>query len=166
MVFIVMGVAGSGKTTVGKILARRLGLPFHDADDDHSEDVVAKMRKELPLTDEDRKPWLDLLAQRIAKWNSGAGAVLACSALKEDYRRILTSNGAEEVTFIHLHGPSQLISSRLQSRQSHYFPPSLLESQFEILEVPDGAISVDIESSPQEIAQKIIDELSNRGVKP
>jgi len=130
MVFIVMGVSGCGKTTVGKLLAGRIAFPFHDADDFHSQGNLEKMNNGVPLTDEDRVPWLFDLAVHVAQWNRHGGAVLACSALKKQYRDMLDWNGKEEVAYIHLKGDRDLILGRMKDRTDHFFPPSLLESQF------------------------------------
>lgn len=162
MVFIVMGVSGAGKTTVGKLLADRLALPFHDADDFHPESNLAKMRQGVPLTDEERMPWLERLAREISGWNASQGAVLACSALKESYRRILRGGG--EVHFIHLHGTHELLEKRMKERKGHYFPAHLLESQLRDLEVPDHALSVEIGPPPEEICEGIMQGLRARGV--
>lgn len=161
MVYVVIGVAGSGKTTVGKLLAEKLRLPFHDADDEHPPENVAKMTRGIPLTDDDRMPWLALLAGKITEWNAGAGAVLACSALKEQYRHILCGSDPGKVAFIHLYGTPDLIQSRLEGR-AHYFPPTLLESQFEALQVPEDAISVEVNAAPDDICLKILQELAAR----
>jgi carbohydrate kinase (thermoresistant glucokinase family) len=162
IVYIIMGIAGSGKTTIGRLLAEKLHLPFHDGDDYHSPGNVAKMRQGIPLTDDDRKPWLEALARGVAEWNRAAGAVLACSALKEVYRRKLTRDGTEQVVFIHLQGPPGVINSRVRHRSHHYFPPGLLHSQLDILEPPADAITVDVRATPEEICGKILQELSER----
>ncbi len=102
MVFILTGVSGSGKTTIGKLLAKRFSIQFYDADNYHFKSNLDKMKKQIPLDDEDRLPWLSNLAERIGQWNRNKGAVLACSALKENYRQILTGVHKEEVLFIYL----------------------------------------------------------------
>ena len=156
MVIIVMGVSGCGKTTVGKLLAERLGLPFYDADDFHPIENVEKMKSGEPLNDADRHPWLASLSWEIEKWNMGSGAVLACSALKENYRSILRPKDTEEVHFVYLKGTEELIHNRLKNRKDHYMPPDLLRSQFEALEEPDDALVVSIEKSPEEIVDEIV----------
>ena len=114
MVYIIMGVSGCGKTTVGKILAEKFAMKFYDADDFHSENSIKKMQNLIPLEDEDRIPWLLNLAVRIRQWNKGEGAVLACSALKEKYRQILSGDGKEKVIFIYLEGDSNTILERME----------------------------------------------------
>ena len=157
MVIILMGVAGSGKTTIGRALAEALGWQFHDADDFHSSANKQKMAAGQALTDQDRRPWLNQLAGRIGRWSElSTGSVLACSALKASYRSLLTARiDAEQVVYIHLRGPKALIARRLARRQAHYMPPELLDSQYEILEQPGDALMVDISDSPAEIVSEI-----------
>lgn len=135
-----MGVSGSGKTSLGKRLALRLGLPFYDADDFHSEENKAKMKSGEPLTDEDRWPWLNGLAEHLRQWELEGGAVLACSALKESYRERLTQQC--EVHWIVLTGSFETMYHRMQ-RRNHFMPPTLLQSQFDTLELPDYGIEID-----------------------
>lgn len=163
MVYIIMGVSGSGKTTIGRILAKRLAINFYDADDFHSQDNINKMKKLIPLDDEDRIPWLLGLAAHIAQWNKDEGAVLACSALKEKYRQILSWNGKEKVVFIYLEGDKNIILKRMKRRKEHFFPLGLLESQFNALEAPPNAITVQIDKSPGEICTEIINKLVSNG---
>lgn len=158
MVYVIMGVSGSGKTTVGKKLAEKLEMPFFDADDYHPTSNVRKMKSGQPLTDEDRKPWLDGLHDHISEWNSGVGAVLACSALKKSYRDILMGS-SNNIRFVYLKGKKEIIQNRMENRKHHYMPPSLLESQFETLEEPENAITVSIENSPDEIVKNILMKL-------
>ena len=155
MIIILMGVSGCGKTTVGQILANKLNMPFMDADDFHPPENVEKMNKGKPLTDADRYPWLKCLADNIIKWNRTGGAVLACSALKEKYRKILSS-GNPEVFYVYLKGEKNLIFDRMKKRKGHYMPLSLLDSQFKALEEPENVITVSIKKTPQEIAGQII----------
>lgn len=164
MVCIVMGVSGCGKTTIGKIMANRLGVKFHDADDYHPENNINKMKNSISLDDEDRNPWLLNLAKHIAKWNRGKGAVLACSALKEKYRQILSGDEKEKVIFIFLEGNENVILERMKRRIEHYFPLELLESQFKALEAPLNAITVQIDNTPEEICTVIIDKLAGKGL--
>lgn len=155
MVWIIMGVSGSGKTTVGRKLAERLNLPFFDADDFHPKKNVEKMQSGRPLNDDDRKPWLETLASKIKEWNSIDGAVLACSALKESYRQLLVSK-CDDVQFVYLKGDKATILKRINSRNDHYMPPELLDSQFDALEEPADALTVSIDNGPEEIVNQII----------
>lgn len=155
MVWIIMGVSGSGKTTVGKKLAEKLDLPFYDADNFHPKENVKKMRSGRPLNDDDRKPWLETLADKIQKWNSEDGAILACSALKKSYRKLLRSK-SDGVQFIYLKGDKKTILKRLKSRKGHYMPAKLLDSQFEVLEEPADALKVSIEDDADEITERIL----------
>lgn len=156
MVIIVMGVSASGKTTVGRGLAEALHWRFSDADDFHSAENVAKMRRGIALTDEDRKPWLCATRAAIEQWKRDEpGHVLACSALKENYREILGRNDPD-VKFVYLQGGFDLISQRLKDRKSHFFNAALLRSQFDALEIPSDALVVDISGEPQEIVRTII----------
>lgn len=161
MVYIVMGVSSSGKSLIGEKLARKLGVPFYDADDFHPEENVEKMTSGQPLNDNDRLPWLQILARNIVQWEQAHGAVLACSALKESYRIIL-SPSATPVRFIYLKGSKELIAQRMQKRSGHFMPESLLDSQFEALEEPEDTITVNIDKSPDQIIQSILREIDNR----
>ncbi len=157
-VLVVMGVSGCGKSTVGQALATRLALPFYDADDFHSAANKQKMQvHKMPLTDEDREPWLRELANRIHEWNQGPGAVLACSALKQRYRDLLATGG--DITWIFLRGSPELIRSRMVNRSNHFFQPQLLDSQFRDLEVPRQAITVDVSHSVPELVRQIQEQL-------
>lgn len=159
-VVVVMGVSGAGKTTVGRLLAERLGWEFADADDHHPPANVAKMTSGQPLDDADRAPWLralhDLAATKLAHDQS---LVLACSALKSGYRDVIAA-GEPRIRFVYLHGSFELIQERLRERSDHYMPPALLHSQFEALEEPEGAITVDVQRSPQELASTIMERLN------
>jgi gluconokinase len=159
MVYVVMGVCGCGKSTIGEILARKLGLPFYDADAFHPPENVAKMRGGIPLTDADRAPWLATLTARIREWNEGAGAVLACSALKQRYRELLARESRANVRFVYLKGGYELIAGRMTQRTDHYMPLALLKSQFATLEEPANAIVADIDAAPEEICRRIIDTI-------
>ena len=150
MIIIVMGVAGSGKTTVGSLLALDLGWDFFDGDDFHSEANRAKMAREIPLTDEDRSTWLDALRDLISEnVRNDRSIVLACSALKKSYRELLGVN--EQVRFVHLQGSYEQIERRLRKRKGHFMSANMLTSQFETLEEPRDALSVDISKTPQEL---------------
>ena len=163
MIIILMGVSGSGKTLIGQKLAEKLKLPFYDADHFHPEANVAKMREGIPLTDADRMPWLQSLARHVKAWEKEGGAVLACSALKEKYRGILSSHYASFVQFIYLKGTKDVIMQRMQKRSDHYFPPDLLNSQLATLEEPDYAFTVSIDETPEAIVQKIVQFLASSG---
>ncbi len=154
MIVIVMGVVGAGKTTVGKLLAHELGWEFADADDFHPVSNVEKIRHGIPLTDEDRAPWLQLLRDAISRWiAAGTDVVLACSALKRAYRQIL--HPGPEVHFVYLKGPATLIAERLHARQGHFANEQILASQLEDLEEPADATTIDIGSTPEEIVRQI-----------
>ena len=143
MILVVMGVSGSGKSTVGEALANALNWPFLDADDFHPQANVDKMARGEPLTDDDRWPWLDRIATELAAILARGGhAVLACSALRAAYRERLARAG--DVRFVHLHGDYETIAARLASRQHRYMPASLLASQFAALEMPADALTVDV----------------------
>lgn len=157
-VILVMGVSGSGKTTIASMLASRLGWNFLEADDFHSDANIAKMSSGAPLTDEDRQPWLEDLGQRVrGAIDNDQPVVLACSALKRNYRRILTG-GDSRVALVFLDGSLELIRSRMEKRQ-HFMPPELLVSQFEALEEPQDALTISIEKQPVDAVQEIIDTL-------
>ena len=155
MIVVLMGVSGSGKTTVGKELARQLGWEFRDADDYHPAANIAKMHAGIPLNDEDRRPWLDALARMIDEVRGrGASLVLACSALKHAYQAYL-KHDRDDVRYIFLSGSPELIARRLAARKGHFMDPGLLTSQFESLEPPEDAIRVDISPGPEAIAAEI-----------
>jgi gluconokinase len=155
MIVVLMGVSGSGKTTVGKVLAKRLGWTFHDADDYHPAANITKMHRGIPLTDEDRGPWLQTLALLIDRARDrGENVVLACSALKHAYQEYLRE-GLDDIRYVLLSGSEDLIAQRLAARKGHFMNPSLLHSQFETLEPPEHAIAIDITPSPEEIAVEI-----------
>lgn len=146
MILVVMGVSGSGKSTVGEALARDLAWPFLDADAFHPPENVAKMAAGTPLTDEDRWPWLDRIAAELrAVLARGGHAVLACSALRAVYRERLARAG--DVRFVHLRGDYDTIAARIAARRHRYMPASLLASQFATLEPPIDALDVDIRAS-------------------
>lgn len=139
---VIMGVSGCGKSSVGEGLAARLGIPYRDGDDLHPPENVAKMRAGVPLTDEDRWPWLDRVAQVL---RDQAPVIVGCSALKRAYRDRLRTAG--EVRFLHLVGARELIAARMAARQGHYMPTTLLDSQFAALEPPgpDEALAIPID---------------------
>ena len=149
-----MGVVGSGKTTVGTLLARELGWIFADADDFHPQESIEKIRHGIALTDTDREPWLERLRAEIVKWiASGQNAVLACSALKCSYRQELRAG--PEVRFVYLKGNADLIAERLHERRGHFANEQILASQFRDLEEPAEALAVDIASTPAQVVAKI-----------
>jgi gluconokinase len=156
MVLILFGVAGAGKTTTGRLLAAKLGWDFYDADDLHSAANIEKMRALFPLSDSDRTPWLEKIRALIENCIvSERNAVLACSALKESYRRYLTID-PERVKWVYLKGDPALLRERLKNRHGHFMNPGLLESQFATLEEPQNtAIAIEVDQSPALIVDRI-----------
>lgn len=160
MILLVMGVSGSGKSTIGRKLADALGAAFLEADTYHSSANVAKMSNGVPLGDSDRWPWLDAIGAAIAARRAeGRAVVLACSALKESYRARLFAIAKESGHVVFLDGGADLIASRLGGRSGHYMPPTLLPSQLATLEPPAEAIRVDISQTPDEILAQILAQL-------
>jgi gluconokinase len=158
VIIVVMGVAGCGKSTIGQLLADRLGWPFYDGDDFHPASNVEKMRCGQPLTDEDRSGWLSALADLIRDClKRNQSAVIACSALKQAYRKQLQVT--DDVRFVYLRGTSDRIEARLRQRAGHYMPPNLLASQFAALEEPQDALTLDIGATPEQIVAEIVNEL-------
>ena len=160
---IVMGVSGSGKSTIGALLAERLGWPFADADGFHPPENVAKMAAGTPLTDADRWPWLDAIAAHIdAARKAGQPVVVACSALRRAYRERLRA-GHGDLVFLHLSGAPEVIAARQAARQGHFMPPSLMASQFATLEdtaaEPD-AVTVSVKASPHEVVNAAMAAIS------
>jgi gluconokinase len=154
VVIVVMGVSGSGKTTVGSQLAQQLGWEFADADDYHSDANVEKMRRGVPLTDVDRDPWLAALRSLIANWIAARkNAVLACSALKRTYRERLQVN--DGVRLVYLKASHDLLSQRLLERRDHYMKQPMLESQLATLEEPGNALVVNADATPEKIVRDI-----------
>jgi gluconokinase len=150
VIVVVMGVAGSGKTTLGRALAAAQGWPFFDADDFHTEANKEKMQRGAGLTDADREPWLLALRARIDELRTAEkSAVLACSALKQSYRDRLQAG--PEVRFLYLKGRFEVIEARLSGRAGHYAGPSLLRTQFEALEEPEGVPAIDVEATPAQM---------------
>jgi gluconokinase len=162
-VLVFMGVAGSGKSTVAKLFAKKAGAVFYEGDDFHPPENIAKMRAGIPLTDADRKNWLQTLGKivvgALAKKEFSA---LTCSALKAKYRDQL-SDGDPCVKFVHLTGPPDLIGKRMESRRGHFMPPALLESQFAILEPPADALVFSCHKSPKKIVAELIQALGIAG---
>lgn len=154
MIVIVMGVVGAGKTTIGTLLASQLAWEFADADDFHPQVNVDKIRRGVPLTDEDRDPWLDRLSQAITTWiETDKNVVMACSALKGAYRAKLSVG--PQVRFVYLKGSAAQITDRLRSRHGHFAGESILASQLADLEEPHAAITVAISDSPEHIVAEI-----------
>ena len=161
MIVVMMGVSGSGKTSIGTALAERLGWPFLDGDDWHPPENVAKMAAGTPLTDEDRWPWLDRLNGELrAREARNESAVLACSALKQVYRDRLT-HGLAHWKVVFLHGSFELLSKRIAERMHRYMPASLLQSQFATLEPPAGAIEIDVAQPLERSVEKIREALQS-----
>lgn len=159
MILILMGVSGSGKSTIGETLASRLNWPFHDGDTFHPPANVEKMRQGIPLNDTDRGPWLAAIREFMEQCHAQKqSAVIACSALKSSYRDVLLQS-KPWVRFIWLHGPKELIAERMRSRSDHFMPPSLLESQLNTLEPPANALVADITPPPDAIVDTILSQL-------
>jgi gluconokinase len=160
MFYIVMGVSGSGKSTVGKLLSDRLNCQFYDADDFHTPDNITKMSLGKPLSDSDRLPWLlklqDIVSYTIEQHKT---AVMACSALKEEYRQIISGKHSQKITWIYLRGDYNTIYQRIQLRQNHFLKESLLRSQFNTLEEPKNALILDVLLEPKIMIKQIIDRL-------
>jgi gluconokinase len=155
MIILVIGVSGSGKTTVGRMLAESLKWDFSDADPFHPRANIEKMSQGIPLNDEDRKPWLEAMQRAIEQWlQDDKNMVLACSALKAAYRQMLLRD-KERMRLVYLKGSFEQIQKRLQERRHHYMKAELLQSQFDSLEEPEEGITVDISESPEVIVQKI-----------
>ena len=164
MIVIVFGVSGAGKTTIGKLLADELGWRFYEADDFHPRPNIEKMRSGLPLADEDRWPWLNLLREQITRSHAAKeSAVLACSALKRAYRERLRVS--DDVKFVFLRGNYGLIERQLRRRRGHFMNPALLQSQFADLEEPEPneeAITIELGRSPEELVEQIKAKLNLR----
>ena len=159
MIIVLMGVSGSGKTTVGRLLSENLGWTYADADDFHSELNIEKMKSGIPLDDVDRTPWLENLGELVRGYLSrNENAVLACSALRESYREFLLLD--EQVKLVYLKGDYQLIRERLAERRGHYMEPALLHSQFETLEEPADCLRIDASFDPPAIVSIIRNSLS------
>ncbi len=158
MILVVMGVAGSGKTTIARMLADRLGWRFQEGDALHPPANVAKMSAGTPLTDDDRWPWLHAIAAVIDGWRAeGASGIVTCSALKRAYRAILVGD-RPDVRIVHLAGDKALIAARMAARKGHFMPTALLDSQFATLEPPgpeENAITVDISPGPEAIVSAL-----------
>ncbi|MGH7879478.1 MAG: gluconokinase [Candidatus Binataceae bacterium] len=160
MIIVLMGVAGSGKTTLGELLAGRLGWPFHDADELHPAANREKMSRGVPLTDDDRRPWLESVRALIQGCvRNQKSAIVACSALKQAYRdQIIIDRFV--VNLVYLKGPYELIARRLAARQRHFFDPRLLRSQFQTLEEPRDALVLEVSREPNAIVEEIVTKLA------
>ncbi|WP_329188974.1 gluconokinase [Streptomyces sp. NBC_01428] len=161
-VLVVMGVAGTGKTTIGPLLAARLGVPYAEGDDFHPQANIAKMSAGTPLTDDDRAPWLDAIG-RWAHDRAGLGGVVSCSALKRGYRDRLRA-AAPGVAFVHLTGDRQLIEDRMSHRKGHFMPTALLDSQFATLQplaADEAGVEVDVSGDPAEITERAVAALAH-----
>jgi gluconokinase len=164
MILIAMGVSGAGKTLIGEMLAERLSCAFTDGDAFHSAANKEKMHHGIPLTDEDRWPWLKTIRAAIEeKQHAGEAAVFTCSSLKRSYRDVLRG-GDRDVVFVYLKGSVEVLHERLQTRTGHFFDPSLLQSQLDTLEEPgpDEAITVSIELSPEAIVDEVLKQMETR----
>jgi len=164
MILIAMGVSGAGKSLIGELLAERLQCSFTDGDAFHSAANKEKMHKGIPLTDDDRWPWLKTIRAAIEeKQRAGETAVFTCSSLKRSYRDVLR-DGDKDVCFVYLEGTFDVLHERLATRTGHFFDPKLLQSQLDTLEAPgaDEAIVVSIEHTPEEIVGIVIEELKTR----
>jgi len=158
-IIVVIGVSGVGKSTITKMLTASLGIPLIDADDFHPQENIDKMKQGISLNDEDRQPWLENLNDALKKSQKARGAVLACSALKESYRKILSQDLGSAVHWVVLQGSYELIKERMESRE-HFMPSELLQSQFATWEEPDYGIKLDVAQKPETIVNKIIEKLS------
>lgn len=157
MVVVLSGVSGSGKSTIGRLLAARLGWEFIEGDEHHPPSSIDKMSRGVPLDDADRAPWIESLRAVIeARMAEGGNAVVACSALRRAHRERLARPG---VRFVYLHGERELIAARLAARRGHFFDISLLASQFAALEQPHDAIVVSVDQPPEEIVREIMTRL-------
>jgi gluconokinase len=162
-IIVLMGVSGCGKTTVGAVLAQQLGAHFLEGDTLHPPENIAKMQRGEPLTDADRWPWLHAVAEMIDDWRArGISGVVACSALKRAYRKILIG-AREDVRLVYLRGTREMIATRLAARRGHFMPAALLDSQFSALEEPaseENAIVVAVDRTPEEMIEELREKLA------
>lgn len=160
-VCILMGVSGSGKSTIGKLLSQKLKWNFYDGDDFHSEANIRKMAEGVPLNDRDRLPWLQAIRTQIEEVIANRNnAIFACSALKQSYRELLQGN-SDRLVWVYLQGTYQQIYQRMKDRKEHFMPPAMLQSQLENLEIPEDALTVDTSLSSEEIVEAIARYLSS-----
>ena len=165
---VVMGVSGSGKTTIGSRLARELGVRFRDADEFHPEANVEKMSAGVPLDDEDRTPWLDAIGTAIRDADPSRPIVVSCSALKRSYRERIRKLAGRPVDFVFLHGPREILRQRMGGRKGHFMPASLLDSQLATLEMPgadEEILSVSIDKSVAAIVEEVLGALAGGSVR-
>lgn len=158
-IFIIMGVSGAGKSTIGKALSTACNVPFFDADDFHPQANVDKMSSGQALNDDDRWPWLQKLAEHLKQQEIRDGAILACSALKQSYRELLEYDLDMPPHWVYLDGSPELIAQRMAERSGHFMPPELLKSQFDTLEIPEQAIRVSIDQPVSDIVNDILSHL-------
>ncbi len=156
--YIIMGVSGAGKSTIGKLLAEKMQLPFVEGDDFHPQENIDKMSSGHALTNEDRKVWIERLTGEINRLEEPS--VASCSALNEVVRSWIIDNIQNDVCFICLKGSRRVLLERLQSRKGHFFKVDMLDSQLNAFEIPSGAISVDIDASEQDICDEIIKQIN------
>ncbi|MEO1340773.1 MAG: gluconokinase [Cyanobacteria bacterium J06635_13] len=160
MFYVIMGVSGSGKSTVGKLLGDRTGWNFYDADDFHPQANVDKLSSGVALTDSDRLPWLRELQKLISSTlDSNQSGILACSALKSEYRQILQQDN-DGVVFVYLQGDYDFIQERIKQRHGHFMSPDLLKSQFDTLEEPPNALIVDVSLPAEKIVDEIVEQIN------
>lgn len=160
MLIIVMGVSGSGKSTIGRGIAERLNLPFFEGDEYHPQKNIEKMSNGIPLNDRDRTPWLKTINRVLIDCETKYGAVFTCSALKESYRTLLSAS-IEKMHWVFLHGSREVIRKRMVERKGHFMKAELLDSQLSILEEPEDAIKVDVQKDPSTMINNVISQLLN-----
>lgn len=158
-VIYIMGVAGSGKTTIGQLLSAKTGYTFYDADNFHPQKNIEKMGNGLPLTDDDRWPWLDNINAFVSEKINTLTIIMACSALKQAYRQRLCKGIAQQCTWVFLKGDYTTIADRMKNRTGHFMPATLLQSQFDALEIPANAMEADITMAPDKIVDFIISKI-------
>ena len=161
-IIFIIGVSGVGKSTIGKLLSKELNIPYFDGDDYHPQDNILKMSNGQPLTDADRQPWLFALNNLAKKQLTTNSCIIACSALKKTYRDTLQKDIKHKIEWVHLHGNFDQVLNRLKSRSNHFMPSELLKSQFDTLEMPEKALTVDINLNPKEIVQLIVENIFNK----
>jgi carbohydrate kinase (thermoresistant glucokinase family) len=159
-VVFITGVSASGKTTVGSLLAKQQNIPFYDADDFHSRENIKKMANGISLTDADRIPWLTSINTFVVSQLQSTSIVFACSALKETYRQLLAQSiNQQQIKWVYLQGTFEVIEKRMEQRINHFMPSILLQSQFEIAEVPSNSLILDIGNTPEQMVQTIQEKI-------